>query len=112
MAASDFTYLDYVGAKVQIKKLMEIIEDCVKEEQAVKKLYQGIPNVWQGEAATAAIEKLQQWEKEFIAIRKEIVQITTDVNNKIEQLKAADSLASSSSGSSGAGHSSGSGRKG
>lgn len=90
MGINKWLKLDYKSAKNQVKKLQNSIDDCYDIQKMVRNLYSDVPDYWKGKSANAAVEKMQEWESDFIKILSDIQDLRTRVNITIERLNEAD----------------------
>lgn len=105
MAISNWLKLDYIAAKKQIAEFEDAINDCDDLLKQAKKLRSNIPDNWQGEAASAAIQKLEEWESELKKIKTDMQTCKNRIAKKVEQLNNIDQSASGGGGSRGSGSS-------
>lgn len=105
MAISKWLKLDYIAAKKQVNEFEDAINDCDDLLKQAKKLRSNIPDNWQGEAANAAIEKLEEWEADLKKIKTDMQSCKSAISKKIEHLHDIDQSAGGGGGSRGSGSS-------
>ena len=82
--------INYTQAIRESNRLREINNDCTSINTLIDRLINQVPTYWQGDAAQAFIEELQQLRRENSAIGREANEIGTTVRRVAEQIREAE----------------------
>lgn len=82
--------INYTQAIRESNRLREINNDCTSINTLIDRLISQVPTYWQGDAAQAFIEELQQLRRENSAIGREAYEIGTTVRRVAEQIREAE----------------------
>ncbi len=82
--------INYTQAIRESNRLREINNDCTSINTLIDRLINQVPTYWQGDAAQAFIEELQQLRRENSSIGREAYEIGTTVRRVAEQIREAE----------------------
>ncbi len=82
--------IDYQEAIREANRLKTIASECNSNIQYVKRLINIIPNYWQGDAAKAFIDELQEWIRETTRIKNDTTNLSTNIRNVAYQIREAE----------------------
>ena len=86
----DTIQMDYNQAIREAKRLESVAEDCKNCSTLVDKLIRLVPTYWQGEAATAFIDELNEWKRENNSIRTEAKTLGSNIRDVAERIREAE----------------------
>lgn len=82
--------INYTQAIRESNRLKEIKSNCTSINTLIDRLINQVPTYWQGDAAQAFIEELQQLKHENNSIGREAYEIGTTVRRVADQIREAE----------------------
>lgn len=82
--------IDYNEAIREANRLKTIANDCQNANVLVDRLINAIPSYWQGDAANAFKDKLQDWKRENNSIKTEANNLSSTIRRVANEIREAE----------------------
>ena len=82
--------INYSQAIRESNRLKTVANDCQNANVMVDRLIQKIPTYWQGDAANAFIDKLNEWKRENNAIKTEANNLGITIKRVADEIREAE----------------------
>lgn len=82
--------INYSQAIRESNRLKTVANDCQNANAMVDRLIQKIPTYWQGDAANAFIDKLNEWKRENNSIKTEANNLGTTIKRVADEIREAE----------------------